>query len=482
MVAVAVVAALILGYAVLVDRRPFPNAVALIGSDAPVDPEIPLGEVGVGVGVVEEVERVVTVKSRHDFVVRPTGGNFFIEEIRVATAARHDLGVVAVREVEGEIGAVEPRRTRFGGVPKRCSVRRSEPGWLRWHPCFEDSVGQVEARPDVDVVGLARGKLDATVDACVSLNREQNDVKFCQVGSQCVLDERRHVERRSSGAVNPLRWIERDIKIPSRVPSRGCPCGRVPSRISVNRGFRPGGGGLADGYERVLIHVHSVEFETGVHHLIGARKGQTTEIHVDEGHGSKVWVAGGNLTSTNKEARRSATVGVDGTGVKVGVLSDAWVGKRRDGRALLNGKGRVGAVHLFTDVVGEVEDRRSTSRPEHPVVEGLNHPAYFLCERQIGRRGEGKVGRVKSRRCGARVVGVQAGHVVARIGLNEDAPIGRCGRSAVRPREGRGAIGLERMRSGVPNDGGVGRARVDTAHGWRGDRPVFPHEGQVRSF
>ena len=46
MVPVAVIAALIFRNAVLVDGGPLADAVALVGSDAPVDPEISLGKVG----------------------------------------------------------------------------------------------------------------------------------------------------------------------------------------------------------------------------------------------------------------------------------------------------------------------------------------------------------------------------------------------------------------------------------------------------
>ena len=154
MVSVAVIAALILGNAVLVDGGPLADAVALVGSDAPVDPEITLGEVGMGVGVVEEVERVVAVESRHDFVVRPTGGDFFGEEVGITTATRCDLGVVAVREVEREIGAVEPGRTRLGRVPERGAVEGYEAGGLQWHPCVNDAIGQVEAWTNIDVAGF----------------------------------------------------------------------------------------------------------------------------------------------------------------------------------------------------------------------------------------------------------------------------------------------------------------------------------------
>ena len=108
MVSVAVIAALIFRNAVLVDGGPLADAVALVGSHAPVDPEIPFGKVGGGVRVVEEVERIVAVESRHDFVVRPTGGDFFVKEGGITAATRCDLGVVAVGEVEGEIGAVQP--------------------------------------------------------------------------------------------------------------------------------------------------------------------------------------------------------------------------------------------------------------------------------------------------------------------------------------------------------------------------------------
>ena len=154
MVPVAVIAALIFRNAVLVDGGPLADAVALVGSNAPVDPEIPFGKVGGGVRVVEEVERVVAVESRHDFVVRPTGGDFFVEEGGIATAARSDLGVVAVGEVEREIGAVEPGRTRLGGVPERRTVDGCESGGLRWHPCVDDAIGQVEAWTNVDVTGF----------------------------------------------------------------------------------------------------------------------------------------------------------------------------------------------------------------------------------------------------------------------------------------------------------------------------------------
>ncbi len=94
------------------------------------------------------------MESRHDFVVRPTVGDFFVEEVGITTATRCDLGVVAVGEVEREIGAVEPGRTRLGSVPERDTVQRCEPGGLRWHPCVDDALGQVEAWTNVDVTGF----------------------------------------------------------------------------------------------------------------------------------------------------------------------------------------------------------------------------------------------------------------------------------------------------------------------------------------
>ena len=86
--------------------------------------------------------------------MRPTGGDFFVEEVGITTATRCDLGVVAVREVEREIGAVEPGRTRLGRVPERGAVQGSEAGGLRWHPCVNDAIGQVEAWTNIDVAGF----------------------------------------------------------------------------------------------------------------------------------------------------------------------------------------------------------------------------------------------------------------------------------------------------------------------------------------
>ena len=84
--------------------------------------------------------------------MRPTGGDFFVEEGGIATATSGNLGVVGVREVEGEIRAVKPRRTRLGRVPERGAVEGSEAGGLRWHPCVNDAIGQVEAWTNVDVI------------------------------------------------------------------------------------------------------------------------------------------------------------------------------------------------------------------------------------------------------------------------------------------------------------------------------------------
>ena len=101
------------------------------------------------------------------------------------------------------------------------------------------------------------------------------------------------------------------------------------------------------------------------------------------------------------------------------------------------------AVDLFTNIVGEVEDGRGTSWTQHAAVHRLNHPPYFLTKGQILRRRKGQVGGIKSSWCGARIVGVKSGHVVVRIGLDEDAPSRGRGCAAVGPRERRGAVRLK---------------------------------------
>ena len=113
----------------------------------------------------------------------------------------------------------------------------------------------------------------------------------------------------------------------------------------------------------------------------------------------------------------------------------------------------MGAVDLFADIVGQVEDGRCASGAEHTVVDGLDHPTNFLCEGQVGGWGEGEVGDVKGRRRGARIIGVQTRHVIAGIGLDEDAPVGCGGRPAVGPGEGWCTVGFEGVRGCVPNDG-----------------------------
>ena len=139
----------------------------------------------------------------------------------------------------------------------------------------------------------------------------------------------------------------------------------------------------------------------------------------------------------------------------------------------------MGAVDFFTNIVGQVEDCGRTSWSEHTVVDGLNHPTNFLGERQVGRWREGQVGGVERRGGGAGIVGVQTRHIVAGIRLDEDTPVRGRGCSAVGPREGRRAVGLERMGGRIPYDGGVAGPGVHTAHGWGCDGSIFPNQRQV---
>ena len=297
-----------------------------------------------------------------------------------------------------------------------------------------------------------------------------------------MLNKRRHVERRSAGAVDPLCWIERDVKIIPRVSTRGRPRRIVSSGIGVHGGFRPRRGGFTDGDEGILVHVGGREFKAGVHHFVGSWHGQRTEIHVDQRHRTEVRVAGRHLATADKEAGRRTAVGVDVPRVKVGVGGDRWVSGGRDDGALLDGKRSVRAVDLLTDIVGEVEDGRRASWAQHAVVHRLDHPANFLSEGQVLWGCEGQVGGVKGGRRGSGVVGVEPGHVIAGVGLDEHAPPCGSSRAAVGPREGGRAVRLKGVGGGVPHDGAAGWRSVYATDGRGGHGAVFPDQGEIRSF
>ena len=86
-----------------------------------------------------------------------------------------------------------------------------------------------------------------------------------------MLNERRHVERRGTGGVDPLPSIEGDVKIVFGVSTRVRPGRIVSGWIGVHGRFRPGRGGFTDGDVRVLVHVGGRELKAGVHHFVGPR-------------------------------------------------------------------------------------------------------------------------------------------------------------------------------------------------------------------
>ncbi len=136
-------------------------------------------------------------------------------------------------------------------------------------------------------------------------------------------------------------------------------------------------------------------------------------------------------------------------------------------------------VQFFAKVIGEVKGRCIASRTEHSVVDGLYHPADFLCEGQVGIWSKGTIGEIKGSCVNSRIVYVKASHVVGSIFLDEQAPVGGCRASTVRPGEGRHAVSDESVGCRIPHQLTLRRSGVDSADCGCSNRSILPCECEV---
>ena len=127
MVAVAVVGALVQRVSELVNRRPFPDSVALVSTYAPIHPCITLVHVVFGhrqIGRIKGEVGVVTV--RH--LTRCIAGQV-LNHSSVARSTHHPLGLIGVACRPVEISHVLTGWAWLGGVPERGTIKRIEVIW-----------------------------------------------------------------------------------------------------------------------------------------------------------------------------------------------------------------------------------------------------------------------------------------------------------------------------------------------------------------
>ena len=356
MVAVAVVGALVQRVSELVDGGPFPDAVVLVSTHAPVYPFIALVHVVVRhrqVGRIEGEVGVVAVRHLFRGVAVQTP-----HHTGIARCAHDPLRLVAVASRPVEIGRVLTGRPGLSGVPERGSVKRIEVVGRGCRPRVRGVVGDVEFWPDGKVARFTARELNATCNASVEVLGLENHVEARLPACKGLLKQGSDVETHRPRCVDPLGCVERCVGIGRAVGTGAEPRGVVPRWVRPGGGFGPSRAHGRDGNQSVLRHSDGVEVQDGVGHLIGARKREIGQIDFNEGGRAEGSVAGREPASSNVERSVASKVRVGVAAVEVGVLRHRRVGKARNERPFLNDNVGGVPVHLVAHVVGQVETRR----------------------------------------------------------------------------------------------------------------------------